>query len=123
MRHTFDHVQFIATTHSPFIIQSIQDDELISLDTQPVPKTDNLSIKEIVEGLMGVEETTDVGRRYSKAKQRAHTYLDTLEDETLTPEQRLDVLEKELADPHAPYADNPAFQAVLERKRIARLGA
>ena len=122
LRRTFPAVQFIVATHSPFVVQSLHESELIPLDTQPIPQTDNLSIQEIAEGLMGVAETS-VGDGYASAKERAHTYLNTLEDDSLTPEERLATLEDKLADPHAPYADNPAFQAVLERKRIAKLGA
>lgn len=122
LRSAFPKVQFIVATHSPFIVQSIDDSELIPLDAQPVHKTDNLNIKQISEGLMGVEQT-DVGEQYSDAKEFAHDYLETLNDESLGSLEKLKILEEKFRATNNPFADNPAFQAVLERKRIVKLGA
>ena len=44
LRRLFPEVQFIATTHSPFIIQTLRTGELISLDTQSMPETGNLGV-------------------------------------------------------------------------------
>ena len=42
LRRTFPALQFIVTTHSPFIVQSARDGEIIALDAQPVDKTAGL---------------------------------------------------------------------------------
>jgi len=45
LRTTFPAIQFFATTHSPFLIQSLRSgDELVMLEGQPVSSVDELSI-------------------------------------------------------------------------------
>ena len=52
LRTTFPRLQFICTTHSPFLIQSLRSgDELLMLEGQPTAKLGDLSIAEIAEGL------------------------------------------------------------------------
>ena len=72
-------LQFISTTHSPFIVQSLREDELINLQGQSVPQLGNLSVEEIASGLMGVERP-DVGQRYEQMVAAAKDYLTTLEE-------------------------------------------
>src|SRR4029077_15483251 len=47
LKRTFPNIQFIATSHSPFIIQTLQEGELISLDNQPLIQFGNKGIEEI----------------------------------------------------------------------------
>lgn len=121
LRRTFPAVQFIATTHSPFIVQSLREDELINLDGQTVPKTDNLSVERIAEGLMGVARP-DVGQRYEQMVAAAKDYLVLLDEAARSPAEKLADFERRLAERIAPYADNPAFQAFLELRHAAKLG-
>lgn len=121
LRKMFPEVQFIATTHSPFIVQSLRDGELLPLDAQPVPETGNLSVEEIARGLMGVKDP-EVSRRYREMVHVAKDYLATLKKAAVTPEKTLAEYEEQLASSIAPYADNPAFQAFLEMERAAALG-
>lgn len=121
LRTTFPEVQFIATTHSPFVVQSMRTGELQSLDAQPVQVTGNLGVEEIARGLMGVERP-EVSPRYAEMKAVAKNYLATLEEAVSAPEARLEEYERRLAEGIAPYADNPAFQAFLEMERAAALG-
>jgi predicted ATP-binding protein involved in virulence len=122
LRKLFPEVQFIATTHSPFIVQSVRDGELLPLDAQSVPKTGNLGVEEIARGLMGVEHP-EVSQRYREMVGRAKEYLLTLEEASRSPDEQLAEFEKQLAAGIAPYADNPAFQAFLELKHEGRLGS
>lgn len=121
LRGTFPEVQFIVTTHSPFIIQAARDGELISLDAQPVTQTDNLGIEEIARGLMRVERP-DVGPRYRAMVDAARSYFTLLDEANEAPDAKLGAYVERLAETAAPYADNPAFQAFLELKREAKLG-
>ena len=121
LRTTFPEVQFIATTHSPFVVQSMRPGELQSLDAQPVPVTGNLGVEEIARGLMGVPRP-EVSLRYAEMKDVAKDYLATLEEAIQAPDARLAEYEKRLSSGIAPYADNPAFQAFLEMERAAALG-
>jgi len=121
LRGMFPRIQFIATTHSPFIIQSLHADELINLQGQSVPELGNLSVETIAQGLMGVDRP-DVSERYEHMVDAAKSYLLTLEEAAIAPENKLADYEQKLAARMAPYADNPAFQAFLELKHAAKLG-
>lgn len=122
LRKTFPRIQFIATTHSPFIIQTLRPGELILLDDrQPLVELGNVGIEEIAEGLMGVERP-DVSPRYQEMVGAAKDYLEMLDEAAEAPEDKLADFEQRLAERIAPYADNPAFQAFLEMKRVAKLG-
>ncbi len=122
LRTVFPRLQFIATTHSPFIIQSLRTEELINLEGQTVPETGNLSVEEIAKGLMGVERP-DASVRYEEMVEAAKDYLQTLEEAAKAPLEKLADYEAKLAVGIAHYADNPAFQAFLELKHTAKLGA
>lgn len=122
LRRTFPKIQFICTTHSPFLVQSLRSgEELIVLDGQPTAHLADMQIEEIVQGLMGVPKP-QVSLRYSEMKGVAHRYLETLEESSLSPPEKLEEYKKKLAESIAPYADNPAFQAFLEMKLAAKLG-
>jgi len=122
LRTTFPAIQFFATTHSPFLIQSLRSgDELVMLEGQPVSSVDELSIGEIARGIQGVEHP-EVSARYEEMKAVARSYLELLDEAAGTPAEKLERYRARLADSIAPYADNPAFQAFLEMKRAAKLG-
>ncbi|MBB3224469.1 AAA family ATPase [Pseudoduganella umbonata] len=121
-RETFPMLQFICTTHSPFLIQSLRSgEELIVLDGQPVAQVNNMDIDEIAEGLMNVPET-DVSPRYAQMKDTARDYLEALERAPIDDRAKLEAFKDRLAEAISPYADNPAYQALLEMKRVAKLG-
>jgi predicted ATP-binding protein involved in virulence len=122
LRRVFPGIQFICTTHSPFLIQSLRSgEELIMLDGQPTAEVANRSIDEIAQGIQGVANP-QVSQRYEEMKGAARRYLELLEQGTASPPQRLEAFKQRLAESIAPYADNPAFQAFLELKRAATLG-
>lgn len=122
LRRTFPKIQFIATTHSPFLIQSLRSgEELIMLDGQPTDQLGNMSLEDIARGIMGVARP-EVSERYEEMKAVARNYLETLELAAQSPEEKLEAFKQELAKSIAPYAGNPAFQAFLEMKRAAKLG-
>jgi predicted ATP-binding protein involved in virulence len=123
LRRTFPKLQFICTTHSPFLIQSLRSgEELLMLEGQPTASLANLSIDTIAQGIQGVSHP-EVSQRYTEMHGVAKHYLETLEQAALAPEEKLAVFKQQLANEIAPYSDNPAFQAVLEMKRVAKLGA
>jgi predicted ATP-binding protein involved in virulence len=121
LRSTFPRMQFIGTTHSPFIVQSLREDELINLEGQSIPNPGKLSVESIAQGLMGVERP-DVSERYQAMVSAAKSYLLTLDEAAQAPKEKLHEYERRLAAYVAPYADNPAFQAFLELKHAAKLG-
>lgn len=122
LRRTFPKIQFIATTHSPFLIQSLRSgEELIMLDGQPTAQVANRTIEDIARDLMGVIHP-EVAVRYEDMKQVAKSYLQELEEAPLSQREKLEAFKTRLAQSIAPYADNPAYQAFLEMKLIAKLG-
>lgn len=122
LRRAFPKIQFICTTHSPFLIQSLRSgEELIMLDGQPTAELGNLSIEDIAQAIQQVPET-QVSERYAAMTEAAKNYLEMLEQAAIAPEEKLADFKSQLADTIKPYADNPAFQAFLEMKRVAKLG-
>jgi len=124
LRTVFPKIQFFATTHSPFLIQSLRSgDELVMLDdAQTVADLANLPIEEIAQGIQHIDNP-QVSARYENMKQAAKHYLEILEDrQDLSDKEKLEEFKKRLAESIAPYADNPAYQAFLEMERIGKLG-
>ncbi|MFM2056979.1 MAG: hypothetical protein RLY71_1364 [Pseudomonadota bacterium] len=122
LRRTFPMLQFICTTHSPFLIQSLRSgEELIVLDGQPTADLGHIPVEKIAQGIMGVGNT-DVSQEYETMRQVAKHYLETLEEAVLAPEDKQQEFQEKLAEAIAPYAHNPAYQAFLEMKRVAKLG-
>jgi len=122
LRRTFPRLQFVCTTHSPFLIQSLRSgEELVMLEGQATASLANLSIDEIAEGIQGVSNP-EVSQRYAEMHGVATRYLETLEQAAEAPAHKLAAFKQQLTKDIAPYSDNPAFQAVLEMKRVAKLG-
>ncbi len=121
LRELFPQIQFITTTHSPFVVQAAREGEVLILEGQPVPNTENLGVETISRGLMNVTRP-EVSPRYREMVDAAKGYLVTLEEATKAPEEKLAEFEARLAAGVEPFADNPAFQAFLELKHEAKLG-
>ncbi|KQU67194.1 MULTISPECIES: AAA family ATPase [unclassified Rhizobacter] len=122
LRRTFPMLQFICTTHSPFLIQSLRTgEELLVLDGQSAAQLDNMSVEDIARGIMNVENP-QTSNRYGEMKGVARNYLEALEEAARSPEDKLEAFKDRLSQGIGPYADNPAFQAFLEMKRAAKLG-
>lgn len=123
LRTMFPQIQFVATTHSPFIIQSMRSgEELIVLDGDAMSGVGNMGIEAIAVRIMGVEHP-EVSPRYRKMLEAAKEYLAELDEAARSPADRLESYKDQLAQRLAPFADNPAFQAVLEAERIFKLGS
>jgi predicted ATP-binding protein involved in virulence len=116
LRTTFPKLQFICTTHSPFLIQSLRSgDELLMLEGQSLHDLGNRSIESIARDIQQVSHT-ETGLRYAQMKDTAAGYLSELDDiAALAGVVRADALIA-LQERVKPYADNPAFQAFLETR-------
>ncbi|MBI9112745.1 AAA family ATPase [Maridesulfovibrio ferrireducens] len=123
LRKTFPNIQFIITTHSPFILQSLSEGKVIDLnkiqedDCCYDADLNAQSVEDIVEDLMGV----DVPQRSKKLQEMfdaAIKYYDVLEkSKDVSPEYK-EELKAKLDELSAPFSDNIAYHAFLERKRI-----
>ncbi len=121
LQKTFPKVQFITTTHSVFIMQTLEESNLLPIEGQPVSSLGNLGIETIAKGLMNVERP-EVSPKYHEQVEVAKDYLETLEEAKDAPEEKLAQYMERLSEGIGPYAHNPAFQAILEMERLAKLG-
>ena len=117
LKRVFPKIQFIVTTHSPFIIQSLTKEELIVLDKDFVEDKDPFrkSVEEISEDEMRVTdvprssrfiEMTNIAKEYFTLVKENDT-KDSLRVKITEAKQRLDKL-------RILYSDDPAYVAMLE---------
>lgn len=113
----FPKIQFICASHSPFIVQSLKDGQLISLDGKIDNEYSGESLEDIAEDIMGVENP-----QYSDEKQEmyelAQEYFSKLnqagdKEHLQDVKARLDVLT-------ARFGNNPAYYAYLNQKYLEK---
>ena len=122
MTRTFPRLQFVATSHSPFIVQSVRDGGVINLDREDSePETPHdQSVEDVAENIMGVDQPQR-SKRFQEMMQAAEEYYRLIEGATGESDpgevqalrDRLDLLEE-------PFANNPAYVAFLRLQRAAR---
>ena len=115
LRRTFPNIQFIATTHSPFVIQALRPGELINLDPKEFGEYADKSIEDIAETVMGVE-LPQKSARYHQMMRAAEEYFHLLRTPGTLPGD-LDAAEQKLNMLSEPFSDDPAFQALLKLER------
>lgn len=135
LKKAFPALQFIASTHSPFILQSLEPGEVIDLDqvwnleemaalpegvAAPGPGAafTNRSIEDIVESVMRVP-VPQRGQRYQDMHDAAKAYFAVLESADGADEVTRQLLKQRLDELSAPFSDNVAYHAFLEMKRLA----
>ena len=119
LRTTFPNIQFIGTTHSPFVIQSLRLGELINLDPDEFGDYADRSIEDIAENVMGVY-LPQKSKRYLNMMQAAEQYFALLQSSTSSVD--VQKAEERLAELAMPFSDDPAFQALLKLERVAMQG-
>jgi len=118
----FPQIQFILTTHSPFIIQSLEGvsgAKIINLDNdegaEDYSRQNHRSVEDIAENVMNVV-MPQRSERYIAMKNAAKEYFDLLNESFANEEQRK-LAKKKLDKLVAQYGtDNPAYAAFLESK-------
>ena len=120
LMQVFPKIQFVAATHSPFIIQSLRTGQgclLINLDDREQGETvDWLSLEEVAEDIQGVEHANR-HPRYNEMMAAAKQYYIILKDAESASPEALDQLRKRLDELTEPYGDDPAYQAFLAIER------
>ncbi len=122
LKRTFPKIQFIATSHSPFIIQSLQPGELLSLDGEPPIEYANRGLEEIARHVQGVE-MPQTSQRYIDQKAAARRYFTLLREGRTPDDVELETAKAALDEFTAHFADNPAADAFLELRRQAQAGS
>lgn len=114
----FPKVQFICASHSPFIVQSLKEGQLISMDGSVEEEYSGQSIEDIAEDIMGVENP-----QYSDEKQKmyllAEQYFAKLNQ--AADRNSLETVKRELDYLTARFAENPAYYAFLFKKHNKNL--
>ena len=115
LRKTFPNIQFIATTHSPFVIQDLRPGELINLDFEESVEYADRSIEDIAENVMSIK-LPQKSKRYHDMMDAAKEYFSLLRD-TSGDSTKLAAAEQRLNELSVPFSDDPAFQALLKLER------
>ena len=121
---TFPRLQFIATSHSPFIIQSVSQGGVINLDQgDDVPETPEVqSIEDVAENIMGVD-LPQQSQRFQKMMAVAEKYYHLIESGSAKKDpEKIKILRDQLDELEEPFADNPAYVAFLRLQRTAKVG-
>ncbi len=131
LREAFPKVQFIVSTHSPFIIQSLKAGEVIDLNSSlptdeasetaspaPAESFSEQSIEDIIENVMGVE-TPSRSHRWQAMNDAAKKYYTLLQQAGNATKEEKERLKQELDELSAPFSDNVAYHAFLEMERMA----
>ena len=119
---TFPRLQFIATSHSPFIIQSVSRGGVINLDQgDDVPKTPEVqSIEDVAENIMGID-LPQQSQRFQKMVAVAERYYRLIESgSTENDSKKVKTLREQLDELEEPFADDPAYIAFLRLQRTAK---
>lgn len=135
LQKAFPKLQFIATTHSPFILQSLEPGQVIDLEQTlsgdqmsviqpgiaapgPGHSFSNRSVEDIVEEIMDipVPQRSD---RYQQMYKVAQEYYRILQEGKKADKAQKEQLKQKLDELSAPYSDNVAYHAFLEMERMS----
>lgn len=115
LQTAFPEIQFIVTTHSPFIVQSVKSKNVITLDGV---KGDSNPDMRSIEDIAVTEMNMDTARfpRYQQMVEQAEKYYQLVK---LGKEKTLEArnVKKELDDIEALFSDDPAYVALLRAER------
>ena len=112
LKKAFPNIQFIVTTHSPFIVQSLKEGELISFDENTsidgAPYKEGL--EDIASGRMGMENEIR-SKRFNEMVSIATAYFKELDEGD--PKNASELKDK-LNQIEAEFSDDPAYVALIK---------
>jgi predicted ATP-binding protein involved in virulence len=119
LKRTFPRIQFICTTHSPFLIQALEPGELLRLDKEGVQvEYENQSLEDIVESVQGVK-MPQRSARAEKMSKSAQKYFGLVRLGKKAPAKQLQEAEREYRLASEPFTNQPALHALLKLETIA----
>jgi len=121
LKTAFPKIQFIATTHSPFIVHSLKEEELIILDSDITKDGDPFkkSMEDVIANEMGVVEVPR-SKEFLEMEKVAEEYFKLVAiGKTSEDDQRTSQLRARLNELEIKFADDPAFVASLKIERQA----
>lgn len=113
----FPRLQFVATTHSPFIVQSLAGQGLVNLSDMGAleERKGAYSIEDVAEETMGVE-TPQRSKRFLEMEAAAESYYKLL-DESTEDDPKAMAAKEELDRIESRFSDDPAYAALLKLRR------
>lgn len=111
-QRAFPNIQFIVTTHSPFIVQSVKSKNIIKLDGEKGNSDPNIrNMEEVAVVEMNVPSMhTD---NYNKMLEKADEFYNLIKQGNSTPEEKARI-KQELVELEAKFSENPAYVALLK---------
>lgn len=120
LKNTFPNIQFVATTHSPFIIQSLREDELRNLDSKIISQKNpkDIPINKVITDIMDVEsiKSDDFEKKYTDAKSQLEKIENARPDKKLTMDDYVAV-SKLLGQLLEEETDDAVYKAFLEKQK------
>jgi predicted ATP-binding protein involved in virulence len=117
LRKIFPNIQFIVTTHSPFIIQTARQGEVIMLGGDLLIDPYGKSLEEVARYVMDIHDT-EYSPRIKEMGETAKKYLSLVDESKTASQDRKDEIQKQIIKLLAPFTDNPAYTALLESKGL-----
>ncbi len=115
----FENIQFVVTSHSPFILQSLDQGKIINLDhaENPEQKAElwDRGIEDIVTEEMGVD--TARSEQYQKMLKVAYKYYRLLDSGQSADTTKVKSLGKQLDEYELEFSRHPAYVAMLKAGR------
>jgi predicted ATP-binding protein involved in virulence len=119
LQEAFPKFQFIVTTHSPFIVQSVDINNIIVLDTSYIgsESPSNRGIEEIAAAAMGMEGMLR-SEKYRKKQELADKYY-KLVKEGKAGQKEIEIVRDELneLEQEADLLNDPAYSSFLKLNR------
>lgn len=121
LKTTFPSIQFVCTTHSPFIIQSISQGELRSLDIEDAQNLEyaNQSIEDIAEDIQLVEVPQQSQKAHELAK-ATERYFELLQNPETQESEQLATAEAAYREAAESFSANPGLTALLKLEAMAK---
>lgn len=113
---TFPKIQFIVTTHSPFIIQETETGQLFLLENcklKSVKGASDLSVEDIAEFVQGLDLPQWSIKKKELFELARDFYKDLSKGKIMSKSDEL-----ELAEKLKPYSQNPAFDAFMAQEKL-----
>ena len=121
LKETFPTIQFVCTSHSPFVIQSLEAGELRTLDSSGPQLVEyaNRSIEDIAEDIQDVDvpQQSLTARELTEATERYFSLLRAGADGTEAELREAEAAYRAVAER---YSGNPGLSAILKLEALAR---
>lgn len=116
LRATFPSMQFILSTHSPFIVQALPPSAVVSLHEGGEAEAANQGIEDILELIMTVP-LPQMSRRRREMLRVAGLYLRLLDRAAETDAADIEQIKRDLDELTEPFSNDMAYMALLNLER------